>query len=161
MISSVKQLLKRLTAYWEFFCIQFQALPPALIRRCVKHVVISLCTVAISCAMLFCFRAAVFASGFLFALYLCWPVYTITKGYYEGTVYGLDMVFLKKNKPLKFGERCILHFKTVSTPEQFFSFYMHLTAKQQQWFSEGMILTVYLNQNNPMEILEWDLKEMV
>lgn len=150
------QLFRKISSYWNFFWLQFQALPPALIRRCAQHMSASATALALTLIMLYYFRQWVFACGFLFAVYLLWPVYTITKGHFEGTVFGVDMILQKITRPLKVGDRCILYFRTADTQAESVSFYMYLTKKQRQWLTEGMTLTLFLSKDNPTEILAWE-----
>lgn len=149
----------RFLAYMEFFLIQFRSLPAGLMRRCIRHITASIVCLLISIAMIVFFRHWVFASGIAMTGYLLWPVYTITKGYYEKKVFGIDMVLLKFKQHI--GERCTLYFRTADKPYQYVNYYMHLTKKQREWLAEDMILTVYLNEANPMEVLEWDFVGMV
>lgn len=153
-----KQHKKKLTAYMEFFWIQFHALPPGLMDRCFRHAKVAAATAAVSIAMLFAFRHIVFASGFILAAYLLWPIYTITKGYYEKTISGVEMVVVKVKRLL--GERCTLYLRTSEKPYQYVTYYLTLQKKQREWFTEDMILTVYLGSDNPNEILAWDFVGM-
>ena len=139
---------------------QFQMLPTPLIRRCGRHLGAGVVAAVISGIMLYFFRQWVFATGFMFALYLIWPVYTITKGHFEGSVFGVNMLLQKVTRPFKIGEQCILYFHTTDTPVEYVSFNMHLTKKQRQWLTEGMTLTLYLSKDNPAEILAWEFVEL-
>lgn len=158
----IKKKIHNIIAYIQFFFIQFSKLPAPLLRRSISTLFIGLGIAFFSGAMISVFAEWGYAIGFLAAIYIAYPFYSITKDYYEGTIISIDAectkikrgTFHYKDK-ISIGDRTMIYMKNLENHKEEM-FYSYISKRKFLELSEGFTYTIYISQNNPDLILGWD-----
>ena len=131
-------------------------LPRPLLLRSLKHFGAACCIALLTIAMLCMEKQWYYCIGFLFALYVAWPGFSLGGQYQEGKITEHYMVCTKairltpNNFYLMFVEP-----GSEDSEEQYRNFTLNLPKKQRAFFSPGVVFRCFLSSDKS-ELLAWE-----
>lgn len=141
------------------FALNPAALPPALRQRVLKQYFGAALVALFAILSMIIMQSWEFAIGFLISVYLVWLGSNMIRKWQQGKIVCKRVMCLKAQKIPLMKNKLIVVLKDLDAAagdeKGVYNFYVPTSSRAAAQFSEKIVLHIYIEAENPVELLAW------